>query len=192
MFFIASPSIVYEPLYHSLQIFSMYFNIIYLHYIWCPQFSGNPCYPNPCNNGGSCLVFYTVYLCKCPKAYRGTRCNGKSWILGPILSIDIALCNQPLSKLWIALSVAWIALENQYLLCHWRIGVLQLQGCLCSMLNVFRNSILALSTPDFRSPSLPCDPWTLTMISWYTKNNNNNNKQNKTRNKPKILPCTLK
>ena len=46
------------------------------------------------------------------------------------------------------------------------------------MLNVFRNSIQALSTPNFRSPSLPCDPWTLTMKSWYRKNNNNN-KQNK-------------
>lgn len=63
------------------------YNVLHLNKVFVLKISDNPCYPNPCNNGGTCLVFYTVYLCKCSRAYRGTRCNGKN-ALGPLLFED--------------------------------------------------------------------------------------------------------
>jgi len=37
----------------------------------------NYCYPNPCNNGGQCIMTSEVpmYKCECPKAYMGVKCD---------------------------------------------------------------------------------------------------------------------
>ena len=35
----------------------------------------SPCSPDPCGNGGSCLVTATNYSCACPEPFDGTNCE---------------------------------------------------------------------------------------------------------------------
>lgn len=40
----------------------------------------NPCIPNPCNNGGTCLLGEEGnYACRCPATFAGATCEGKSY-----------------------------------------------------------------------------------------------------------------
>lgn len=51
-----------------------------VHAIYFPRsLTGNPCIPNPCNNGGTCLLGEEGnYVCRCPTAFAGASCEGKS------------------------------------------------------------------------------------------------------------------
>ena len=37
---------------------------------------GKPCEPNPCLNNGQCVMFYSIYLCKCKPGFKGKLCEG--------------------------------------------------------------------------------------------------------------------
>jgi subtilisin-like proprotein convertase family protein len=43
---------------------------------WGLEFvAGNPCSPNPCQNGGSCVSFLNRFTCTCPVNWGGTLCE---------------------------------------------------------------------------------------------------------------------
>ena len=37
-----------------------------------------PCFPNPCQNGGTCTAFGTNYECGCATGYDGRNCEGET------------------------------------------------------------------------------------------------------------------
>ena len=36
----------------------------------------NPCMPNPCDNGGVCIINGNTWACNCPTGYNGKTCSG--------------------------------------------------------------------------------------------------------------------
>ena len=36
----------------------------------------NPCTPNPCDNGGICIINENKWTCSCPPGYNGKTCAG--------------------------------------------------------------------------------------------------------------------
>ena len=42
----------------------------------------NSCYPNPCENGGTCVNWYGNFFCKCAPGYTGIVCHNGMYVCG--------------------------------------------------------------------------------------------------------------
>ena len=41
----------------------------------------DPCFPNPCQNGGLCSESGTDYTCNCPTGFKGKSCESKLYCM---------------------------------------------------------------------------------------------------------------
>ena len=51
----------------------------------------NPCYPDPCTNGGTCKTIAESFNCACPLGRLGEFCEGKIGLLWPCLKTVLAV-----------------------------------------------------------------------------------------------------